>query len=78
MSVAQFVDFNRTKRGDSSQPGGWRGGRNLRYPSARGQAAKIRSYLRLIGPRINNISTNEAGKERSLKQGQKVKKNMKK
>ena len=59
--------FESDRRGGSSRPGGWRGRRNLQCSSAQGQAANQRSYLRVIGPRKNNISTNETEKDGSLK-----------
>jgi len=36
MSVAQFVDFKRTRKGGSSQPGGWREG--ITYNALLGEA----------------------------------------
>jgi len=64
MSIAQFVDFKRTRRGGRSKPGSRSGRRN----SARGQAANQRTYLKVIGPRKKKkISSKETNKEGFLK-----------
>ena len=61
MPSAEFVDIKRSGGGGSSRPG-WRGISNLRSFSARRQTANQRPYLRVIGPCMSKISTNEAKK----------------
>jgi len=58
MSLGRYVYFKRTGRGGSSEPGGWRGRRNLWCSSARGQTANSEGHRSAQ----NNISTNQAKK----------------
>jgi len=56
--------LKRTRRGEA---GRLEGRRNLKCSLICVRANRLRSYLRFIDPRTNNILTNETNKEDSLK-----------
>jgi len=69
MYVAQFVNFQRTGKGYLQFSAGmWEGKAKLTMIFCARVSRESASYFRVIGPRKNNTSTNEANKEGSLKE----------